>query len=80
MSNNQTNRDLAEIMRDEMAVKDSVLSLISGQAMTIPEIAQALGFSRREVTLWIMALWRYGLVVEKESPDENGYCSYQAKE
>jgi hypothetical protein len=77
MKDNQAGRDLAEIMRDEMVVRDIILSLIKDKAMTIPEIGRALGFPRREVTLWIMALWRYGRVTEKGNPDENGYCFYQ---
>lgn len=80
MRSNQNNRDLTEIMRDEMVMKDAILPLLNEKAMTIPEIAEAVGSPRREVTLWIMALWRYGRVVETGSPDESGYCSYRAKE
>ncbi len=80
MSTNQTNREISEIMRDEMVMKDAILSIINKKAMTIPEIAQTLGAPSREVTMWIMGMWRYGLVEEKGDPDENGYCFYQAKE
>jgi predicted transcriptional regulator len=80
MNNNGMQRDLAEIMRDEMVVRDRILSLIRERAMTIPEIGQALAVPEREVTLWIMSLWRYGRVVEKGDPDENGFCLYHASE
>lgn len=80
MSHNRTNRDLAEIMRDEMIFKDDILSIVGSKAMTIPEIGQALGFPEREVTLWVMAMWRYGLLEEKGDPNEDGYSSYQARE
>jgi hypothetical protein len=80
MDRKKTNREPAEIMRDEMILRDDILSLVADKAMTIPQIGQALGFPQREVTLWVMALWRYGRIVEKGDPDENGFSSYQAKE
>ena len=73
-------RNLAEIMRDEVVLKDKILSLIQESPKTIPEIAEALGSPCHEATLWVMGLWKYGYLSETEIPNEEGYYRYQPKE
>jgi len=69
-------RDLAEIMRDEMVMKDKIVACLREEPKTIPEIAKALACPSHEVLLWVMALWRYGTVVEVEKQRTEEYFHY----
>lgn len=74
-------RDLREVMRDEMVMKDRIVSLLRGGPRTIPEIAEALRCPPREVTLWVMALRRYGALEELPKGKAEDYYRYKpAKE
>ncbi len=74
-------RDLLEVMRDEMVVKDRIASILREGPRTIPEIAEALGCPPREVTLWVMALRRYGALEELPKGKADDYYRYKlAKE
>lgn len=73
-------RDPPEVMRDEMLVKERIVSLLGEGPKTIPEIAVALDAPEREVTLWVMALRRYGAVEELPKPKSEDYYRYQARE
>lgn len=74
---NQINRDLSEIMRDEMVMKERILSRLREEPATIPEIARSLEFPGTEVMFWIMVMWRYGIIEGIGKPDEDGYYKYQ---
>ncbi len=69
-------RDLREIMREEMLMRDRVLAVLGGGPKTVPEIAAALGYPSEEVMLWVMGMRKYGVVAEAE--EEDGYFKYQA--
>jgi predicted Rossmann fold nucleotide-binding protein DprA/Smf involved in DNA uptake len=69
-------RDLAEVLRDEMVMKDKIVDLLREEPKTIPEMAEALGYPSHEVLLWVMALWRYGTVVEVEKKRTEEYFQY----
>jgi hypothetical protein len=69
-------RGLAEIMRDEMVMKDRIITCLREEPKTIPEIAAALGHPPHEVLLWVMAMWRYGTVAEVEKPRGEEYFQY----
>jgi len=69
-------RDHAEILRDEMVMRDRIAALLSDGPKTIPEIAESMGFPANEVTLWIMAMWRYGRIAVTGKPDDDGYFRY----
>lgn len=71
-------RDPSEVMRDEMIMKEKVASLLRGGPRTIPEIADALGCPPREVTLWVMALRRYGVLEEIPKSKADDYYRYKA--
>jgi len=70
-------RGLAEVMRDEMVMKDKIVDLLREEPKTIPEMAEALGYPSHEVLLWVMALWRYGTVVEVEKKRTEDYFQYK---
>lgn len=69
-------RPLAEVLRDEMVMKDRILALLREGPKTIPELAEALGFPPREVTLWVMAMRRYGALEELPKPKADDYFRY----
>lgn len=70
-------RDLREVMRDEMAMRQRIVQVLEGGALTIPEIADRLGFPSREVMIWVMGMRRYGSLVERGRPNEDGYFQYE---
>ena len=69
-------RGLAEILRDEMVMKDKIVDLLRKEPKTISEIADALGCPSHETMLWVMAMWRYGTVVEVEKGRTEEYFQY----
>ncbi len=75
----QITRDLTEVMRDEMAFKDKIVSLLRESPKTIPEIAKSLGYPTHEVVIWVMAMWRYGTLEETGKPNDEGYYQYHLK-
>jgi hypothetical protein len=70
-------RDLGEVLRDEMVMKDRIASLLRESPMTIPEIAEALACPAREVTLWVMGMRRYGFLEELPKPKADDYFRYK---
>ena len=70
-------RDLGEVLRDEMVMKDRIASLLREEPKTIPEIAEALSCPVREVTLWVMAMRRYGSLEELPKPRAEDYFRYK---
>ncbi len=73
-------RGLAEIMRDEMVMKDKIIELLRDEPKTILEIAEALECPGHEVLLWVMAMWRFGTVVEVEKGRTDEYYQYKLKQ
>jgi len=74
---NQTDRDLGEIMRDEMVMKELILSRLKKAPATIPEISESLGHPSVDIMFWVMAMWRYGIVEEVGKPDNEGFYKYR---
>jgi hypothetical protein len=72
-------RDPAEVMRDEMAIRDRILEILSAEPLTIPEIAGRLGYPTHEVVRWVMAMWSYKLVEETGKAGPEGYFKYRVK-
>ena len=72
----QKRRNMAEILRDEMIMRDKIRALLSGEKKTIPELAEALEAPGEEVLIWLMGMRRYGAVEEVGRPDEDGYFRY----
>ena len=73
-------RDFGEVLRDEMVMKDRIMDLVREGPKTIPEIAEVLGRPSHETLCWVMALWRYGAIVDSGRPDDEGYYRYTASE
>jgi DNA-binding IclR family transcriptional regulator len=72
-------RNPAEVMRDEMAVRDRILELLAAEPLTIPEIADRLGYPTQETVRWVMAMWSYKLVEETGKAGQDGYYRYRVK-
>jgi hypothetical protein len=70
-------RGLAEVMRDEMVMKDRIVECLREEPRTIPEIAEVLKCPSHEALLWVMALWRYGTVVEVQKGRTEEYFRYK---
>jgi len=70
-------RDPSEVMRDEMLMKEKIAFILCEGPRTIPEIADALGCASREVTLWVMALRRYGVLEELPKAKADDYYRYK---
>ena len=69
-------RTPAEVMRDEMAMRDRIVAALEGGPRTIPEIAATLGSPLPDVTAWVMALRRYGVLEELPKPKADDYYRY----
>jgi len=77
---NQIRRPASEIMRDEMIARSEIAAYLADGPRTIPEIARHLETPGYEVMIWVMAMWKYGLLRETGEPDENGYFRYELDE
>ena len=60
-----------------MVMRDRISDTLEQGPMTIPEIAQAIGYSSREVAIWLFGMRRYGRVEEIGRADEDGYFQYE---
>jgi hypothetical protein len=69
-------RPLGEVVRDEMAARERIAEALSSGPKTIPEIAAAIGEPGWEVTLWVMAMRRYGTIEELPKPKADDYFRY----
>jgi hypothetical protein len=69
----------SEVLRDEMVMRDRIASLLQAGPLTIPEIAAQLGHPSPEVTCWLMAMRRYGMVEEEGKANPDGYFAYGLK-
>jgi predicted transcriptional regulator len=79
MTNTQTTklRAMHDIAQDEMIMRDRIAGILEQGPKTIPELAQVLGYSTREVTVWLFGMRRYGLVEEIGRADVDGYFQYE---
>jgi hypothetical protein len=69
-------RDIREIVHDEMIMKDRIAKILKDGPQTIPELAEAMGYPSHEVTIWLFAMRRYGEVEVVGKPDVDGYFQY----
>jgi len=72
----QSMRNLAEVLRDEMVMSDQILARLGESPKTIPELAEALGKPGWEVTVWVMAMRRYGRLTELPKGRADDYFQY----
>ncbi len=74
-----TLRDPREIIREEPLRHAPILAALKTGPLTVPEIAEQIGYPSNEVLFWIMGMRRYGHVVEvigDSSPTDEGYFRY----
>ena len=70
-------RDVCEVTREEMIMRDDVLAALKDGPKTVPEIAQALGgHPVHEVMFWVMAARKYGYLREGKEVSDDGYYQY----
>lgn len=81
MSKPQTTklRDMLDIAQDEMIMRDRIVDILESGPKTIPELAEAVGYSTREVMVWLFGMRRYGLIEEVGRADVDGYFQYELK-
>ncbi len=70
-------RSIAEVVHDEMIMKDRIARLLQDRPRTIPELAEALEYPSNEVVIWLFAMRRYGQAEAVGRPDIDGYFAYQ---
>jgi hypothetical protein len=70
-------RDLREIFHDEMIMKDRIAMILKDGPLTIPELADAMGYPSHEVAIWLFAMRRYAEVEVVGKPDVDGYFKYE---
>ena len=73
-------RDMREVMRDEMIMRDRIVAILKEESKTVPQVAEALGAPEHETVYWMMAMRRYGMVEEIGRPDIDGYFKYEFRE
>jgi hypothetical protein len=71
-------RDIREVIRDELFMRARILKVLESGPQTIPQIAEALGKPNHEVVFWVMGLRKYGWIAEIKEVDDDGYFQYQA--
>jgi len=69
-------RNIQEIIHDEMIMRDIIGKTLEAGPLTIPEIAEVIGYPRYEVEIWLFAMRRYGEVEEVGRQEVDGYYKY----
>ena len=77
---NTEKRDMREVMRDEMIMRDRIVAILKDESKTVPEVSEVLGTPEYETVYWMMAMRRYGMVEEVGRPDIDGYFKYEFRE
>jgi predicted transcriptional regulator len=72
-------RYLAEILRDEMCMRDRITDVLEKEPKTILEIAEELNSPSSEVMQWVMGMRRYGIVIEMPKDRADDYYKYQLR-
>ena len=79
-STGKRQRDIQEIVHDEMIMKDRIAKILNDGPRTILELAEAIGYPRHEVAVWLFAMRRYDEVEVDGKPDVDGYFKYKLVE
>jgi hypothetical protein len=70
-------REVRDIVRDEMLMREKVLAVLNSGPKTVPEMAAAMACPIREVMLWVMSARKYGYIEELREPTDEGYYKYR---
>jgi hypothetical protein len=73
-------RNLSEVLRDELFEQDRVAAVLRTGPKTLPELAARLGAPAGEVTLWVMAMRRFGRVRDLPKSRADDYYRYELVE
>ena len=73
-------RDAREIIREEMSMRDTIVSALKEGPKTLPEIADKINHPVNEVVFWVMGARRYGYIEELPEATDEGYFQYQLVE
>ena len=71
-------KELAERNRRQNAIRRKIIASLKEGAKTAPELAGVIELSAGETFWWLMALKKYGFIVE--GPASGGYVKYRLKE
>jgi hypothetical protein len=70
--------ELKEYFKEQQRVRKALCEALRGGAKTVPEVAQACSIDKQAALWHLMAMRRYGEVVEVS--EKNGYPLYALKE
>ena len=70
-------REPREVIREEPLMQRPIREALSDGPLTIPQIAERIGFPAEETVYWVMGMRRYGHLVELEEADDDGYFPYR---
>ena len=73
-------RDTREIIREEMFMRDMIVSVLKEGPKTVPEIAVKIDHPVHEVMFWVMGTRKYGYIEELPEATDEGYFQYQLVE
>jgi predicted Rossmann fold nucleotide-binding protein DprA/Smf involved in DNA uptake len=73
-------RNLSEVLKDEMFMQNKVMLALKDEPKTIPEIAQQLNYPAAEVTTWVMAMRRFGKIAVLPKGRADDYFQYKLAE
>jgi hypothetical protein len=76
----KASRNLGEVLRDEMYMRDRIMKILAAGPKTISGIADELGYPSDEVLRWVMGMRRYGLVTELPKARADDYYQYKLKD
>jgi predicted Rossmann fold nucleotide-binding protein DprA/Smf involved in DNA uptake len=71
-------RNVREVIRDEHVMRPRILSAVADGPLTVPQIAEAIGYPVREVMFWVMGMRKYGQLIEVTPADDDGYFTYRS--
>jgi hypothetical protein len=70
-------KELKEYFNNQQRVRKALMAALQGGPKTVPRVASETGVASSEVLWHLMAMRRYGKVVD--GPEEDGYVLYQLK-
>jgi len=73
----QKNKEIQEIMIEEIVMRDRITEVMQKGPATIPEVAKAINKPTDQVMFWIMAMRKYGFIAETEQVTEDDYYKYE---
>ena len=76
----RVSRNLGEVLRDEMFMRDRITKILAQGPKTIAEIAGGLDCPSDEVLIWVMGMRRYGVITEMPKARADDYYQYKLRD